>query len=706
MPTDDDPISDDDATSTSSETDGVFGTGVVASDAPLVPFSEVLSGVMDDQDLESTGELDLPEEDDGIKLRPAKSDPGFDGWLDDDDPYAALDGDDDAAAEIADWVAFTSGSTEDVEDTGETDVVVDVTDDAISDASIVSAPALDAVIEIPDVEDVEVEAVDAVVDDPADAEDEPHEDTIEFFLDDSAEDGPAADGGTGDDDELDDEPAAMLDVEDDSDEDDPGEDDLEEDDPDQDGPGYDTNEDAEAVVNEPGVAVAVGAALGSPSDSVLEPQASTAHEDESDVESEDEPENGSDEEAKDEPEATPKPVDLDELLVLPVIPIAAAATRAGAPEPQREQNVTDADDDTGEVPIIGEAGSFDANGPDEDNSIFDFNDFDDDQYLNKATREHQDLAAAMVAADSEDTQQVALSAAIPGLDSGVVGFDDVVAAGEGDAAVPAPPRQASDLLVRVGTGIALVAAFLLSLLWRPAITVLALAAFVVAAGEFYSALMHRRYKPMSVFGFVGIIAAGIGAVVWGVIAIPIAFGLLATVILLYGAVSQRRVGAVSGFALTVLVAGWIGGFGSFAFPIIAAEDFQILVLTVVAIVALVDITAYFVGSSIGRRPLAPKISPKKTIEGFVGGTFMAFLAGAGASFFVEAIDLPTGLVLGAAVAVFAPLGDLAVSVMKRSLDIKDMGSILPGHGGLLDRIDAIIAVVPAAWAVFVWAGLL
>ena len=62
--------------------------------------------------------------------------------------------------------------------------------------------------------------------------------------------------------------------------------------------------------------------------------------------------------------------------------------------------------------------------------------------------------------------------------------------------------------------------------------------------------------------------------------------------------------------------------------------------------------------------------------------------------------------LGAVIAVVAPLGDLAVSVVKRSLDIKDMGSILPGHGGLLDRIDAIIAVVPAAWAVFVWTGLL
>jgi phosphatidate cytidylyltransferase len=288
----------------------------------------------------------------------------------------------------------------------------------------------------------------------------------------------------------------------------------------------------------------------------------------------------------------------------------------------------------------------------------------------------------------------------------VVGFDDVVAAAEGEAAVAATPRRSSDILVRVGTGAALVVAFLLSLLWRPAITVLALAAFVIAAGEFYSALMHRRYKPMSIFGFVGIIGAGLGAVVWGVVAIPIAFGLLATVILLYDAVSRRRTGAVSGFALTVLVAGWIGGFGAFAFPIIAADDFQVLVLTVVAIVALVDIAAYFVGSSIGRRHFAPTISPKKTVEGLVGGTLMALLAGAAASFFVEAIDLPTGLVLGAVVAVVGPLGDLAVSVVKRSLDIKDMGSILPGHGGLLDRIDAIVAVVPAAWAVFVWTGLL
>jgi phosphatidate cytidylyltransferase len=362
------------------------------------------------------------------------------------------------------------------------------------------------------------------------------------------------------------------------------------------------------------------------------------------------------------------------------------------------------DDDTGEIPIIG-LGDADVE-PAAESTVFDGEDFTEEHYLDAATREHHDLAAEIAVAESQDTEQVALSAAIPGLDAGVVGFDDVVAAHGDDTSAPVAPPKSSDLVLRVGTGVALVAAFLLSLLWRPAIIVLALAVFVIAAGEFYSVLMHRRYRPLSIFGFLGIVGAGLGSVVWGVVAIPLAFALMITVILLYDAVSQRRLGAVNGFALTILVAVWIGGFGAFAFPIIAADNYQALVLTIVGMVALVDIAAYFVGRTIGRRPFAPTISPKKTIEGFIGGTLMALLAGAVASFFVEAIDLPAGLVLGVVVAVFAPLGDLAVSVVKRSLDIKDMGSILPGHGGLLDRIDAIIAVIPAAWATFVWLGLL
>jgi len=328
-------------------------------------------------------------------------------------------------------------------------------------------------------------------------------------------------------------------------------------------------------------------------------------------------------------------------------------------------------------------------------------DFTEAAYLRAATQEHADLAAAILAADAGDTEQVALSAEIPGLESGVVGFEDVVEGAKGDEEPVAPPAS-TDLVLRVGTGVALIAALALSLLWRPALIVFVLAVFVVAAGEFYSALIHRKYKPLSLFGFLGIVGAALGTAAWGVAAIPIALLLMTIVLLLFSAVSPRRDQPAANFALTVLVAAWIGGLGAFAFDIIQAQDYQVLVLAIVALVALVDISSFFVGSSIGRRPLAPVISPKKTVEGFVAGTLTALAVGAVIGYLVEPIDLPTGLVLGAVVAVFAPIGDLAVSVVKRSLDIKDMGSILPGHGGLLDRIDGVITAIPAVWVVMTW----
>ncbi len=637
MPTDDDRAAEEDPsledTATSSESHAAVA-GFESTDAPLEPFGEVLSGAMDPHDPDATGELDLPGVNENLNPHPADADPGFDGWLDDDeasaktdDPYASLSGgeeDDDAASEIADWMAFTSTAAEDSEVSDEVEVVVDVTDTVVAEE------------DTPD-----VEPTDSIDDDVADEGEEddlpfvgitepdgdvPHDDISEPLLDDVAGEQAAEDAEPLDDAEDDEAPDDLTD--------------------------------------EPSVEIAVAEA---PLEEVDE-------------------------------------ADPEKLAVLPIVPIGVAATMGDdAPAADGDEEV-ESDDDTGEIPIIGSGEpSIEQEGS---STVFDGEDFTEEHYLDAATREHHDLAAAIAVAEFEDTEQVALSAAIPGLDSGVVGFDDVVDAHGDEASAPIAPPKSSDLVLRVGTGVGLVAAFLASLLWRPAIIVLALAVFVIAAGEFYSVLMHRRYKPLSIFGFLGIVGAGLGAVVWGVVAIPIAFALMITVILLFDAVSQRRQGAVSGFSLTILVAVWIGGFGAFAFPIIAADNYQALVLTVVGMVALVDIAAYFVGRTIGRRPFAPQISPKKTLEGFIGGTFMALLAGAVASFFVEAIDLPAGLALGAVVAVFAPLGDLSVSVIKRSLDIKDMGSILPGHGGLLDRIDAIIAVVPAAWATFVWLGLL
>lgn len=111
-----------------------------------------------------------------------------------------------------------------------------------------------------------------------------------------------------------------------------------------------------------------------------------------------------------------------------------------------------------------------------------------------------------------------------------------------------------------------------------------------------------------------------------------------------------------------------------------------------------DICAYFVGRSLGRHSLSPRISPKKTVEGAVAGLGGSLLiAAAYAHWFWPAADLKTVILLAGLTAIAGQIGDLAESAMKRGAGMKDSGSILPGHGGMLDRIDALLFGAPALW---------
>jgi phosphatidate cytidylyltransferase len=116
-----------------------------------------------------------------------------------------------------------------------------------------------------------------------------------------------------------------------------------------------------------------------------------------------------------------------------------------------------------------------------------------------------------------------------------------------------------------------------------------------------------------------------------------------------------------------------------------------------------DTFAYFVGRSMGRTPLAPHISPKKTREGSVGGLIGAALTGIGCVYlFGLPISPLLGAVLGGIAGIIGPLGDLAESQIKRQIGVKDVGSLLPGHGGILDRIDSILFMVPIVYYGVVW----
>ena len=115
-----------------------------------------------------------------------------------------------------------------------------------------------------------------------------------------------------------------------------------------------------------------------------------------------------------------------------------------------------------------------------------------------------------------------------------------------------------------------------------------------------------------------------------------------------------------------------------------------------------DTSAYLVGSQIGKTPLYSRISPKKTWEGSLGGVVITFGVAFILSRFFQELTIQEWMVLGAIVAIFGSIGDLVESMLKRSMEIKDSGTLLPGHGGLLDRFDGFIFLIPYATAYLLW----
>ncbi len=122
------------------------------------------------------------------------------------------------------------------------------------------------------------------------------------------------------------------------------------------------------------------------------------------------------------------------------------------------------------------------------------------------------------------------------------------------------------------------------------------------------------------------------------------------------------------------------------------------ILFLLAVVWAGDTAAFIVGRLLGRRPLAPRISPNKTVEGGVAGLVAAGLVAAGLNTWIG-VDLPVAIAVGLIVGVFAQIGDLAESLAKRAADVKDSGTLFPGHGGLLDRVDSLIFAAPALYHV-------
>ena len=131
------------------------------------------------------------------------------------------------------------------------------------------------------------------------------------------------------------------------------------------------------------------------------------------------------------------------------------------------------------------------------------------------------------------------------------------------------------------------------------------------------------------------------------------------------------------------------------FPVISIKAYQpTIILGLFLLQWTSDTGAYLVGITLGKHPLFPRISPKKSWEGFVGGIILTLIISFVLSKYFTVLSLPNWLVIGSIIAVFGVAGDLIESLLKRSFNIKDSGNILPGHGGILDRFDSVIFSAP------------
>jgi phosphatidate cytidylyltransferase len=339
----------------------------------------------------------------------------------------------------------------------------------------------------------------------------------------------------------------------------------------------------------------------------------------------------------------------------------------------------------------------------------DLDGFTSEQYLKGTTQEYRGLAEEVERASAEQWEQQAVAASLAGVESGLVGFGDVSGTeSDSEESYEAVEQAASsDLTMRIASAIVIFGLFLGSLVlggWW--FTIFVILVMVVSLGEFYATLRTRGYRPLALFGLAGVVLMGVGAQMVGPMAIGGWAAATAIGTVLFFSLTPRR-DALSNAAVTVLGMAWAGML-AFAILVAGGPNPVSQILFVVIVVASNDIGGYFVGRSFGRRRLAPTVSPNKTIEGFIGGLLLAAVVASVLAVFPpwENIGIAKALVSAGLVSLFAPLGDLAESMVKRNLGVKDMGSVLPGHGGMLDRIDGFLFAVPAIYVLFRGFGLL
>jgi phosphatidate cytidylyltransferase len=221
---------------------------------------------------------------------------------------------------------------------------------------------------------------------------------------------------------------------------------------------------------------------------------------------------------------------------------------------------------------------------------------------------------------------------------------------------------------------------------------------IVAWLEMSGLLQRTNFKVDYALGYFFIIGAIVEAYLQttGLISMDLLRPLLAALIMLslIWALFLRSEHAIADWGVTVASALYLGFMLSHFITLRELPDGLQWIIVAFGITWTIDIAAFFSGRLFGRHIWWPRLSPKKTWEGVIGGSIAGIIVAVGAGVYLVNLTVLQGLLLGVLAAIFAPAGDLAISLFKRSAGAKDTGQLIPGHGGMLDRLDSLLFVVP------------
>jgi len=261
-----------------------------------------------------------------------------------------------------------------------------------------------------------------------------------------------------------------------------------------------------------------------------------------------------------------------------------------------------------------------------------------------------------------------------------------------------PSRAGRNLPKAIGVGLSLGAVVLASLIFRKEIF---LGVVIVAAcfgvWELRGGLAQGKINVPLVPSMVGATTMIVASFVGGGQALTVTFGLTCISLLLWRMADGLH-DAIRDIAGGIFVAAYVPFLASFSILLLREPDGagRVFVFLIVAICS--DVGGYAVGVVAGRHPMAPSISPRKSWEGAAGSALACVIGGIVTVMLILEGTWWTGAIVGLALVLSATVGDLIESTIKRDLGIKDLGSVLPGHGGFMDRIDSLLLSAPLAWA--------